>query len=155
MSDDPDSRPVPHDALEEPLALFREGKLELAALAEILVRFGRSDHAEAPRATMAALLARELRHTVPADGPRTRQLRPRSAAKTAGPATRVGATGLDRFTTAAGVATTVALGLGPDSPAPTDPGDVRHAFGRVLGEGGVGVVRLAVDRDLSSGPTTR
>lgn len=148
MSDDTDSRPVPRDALEEPLALFRDGKLELAALAEILVRFGRSDRGEAPRATMAAILARALRHTVPADAPRTRQLRPRVGVKTATPARLTDTTGLDRFTAAAGVATTVALGLGPDSPAPTDPGDARHAFGRVLGEGGVGVVRLAVDRDL-------
>ncbi|TNF29226.1 MAG: cyclic nucleotide-binding domain-containing protein [Deltaproteobacteria bacterium] len=147
MAVDVDNRPVPSAALEEPLTLFREGKLDLGTLAEVLVRFGRADHGEAPRATMAGVLARTLRHTAPTSAPQTRQLRARPRPRSE-PLQAVDLTSLDRFTAAAGVAATVGIGLGPDCPLPDGPGDARHAFGHPLGQGGVGVVRLAVDRDL-------
>jgi len=148
MVDDADKRPVPRAALDEPLALFREGKLDLATLAEVLVRFGRADHGEAPHATMARVLSQALRHTAPAAAPRTRQIRPRPNSRAVTVVPPGDLTGLDRFTAAAGVKPTVDLGLGADCPTPDDPGDDRHAFGHALGEGGVGLVRLAVDRDL-------
>ena len=146
---------MPREALEEALPHFREHRLSLEALCEVMVRFGQTPTAhDAPRTTMTRLVSQALRHTVPAVSPpaRTRRLSlPRlghstPAVKSPGPATDT--TRLDHFAAVRGVTPTVHPGLDPDCPAAADPGDPRHAVGHPLGEGGVGLVRLGVDRDL-------
>ncbi|MCB9733328.1 MAG: protein kinase [Deltaproteobacteria bacterium] len=169
MSDDRDDAggdararpPSPADApaavFDEAFTLYRAGRLELEALCRLMIRFGATPAAAtAPRATLAALLAKTASATVPehvapaasASEPRqTRPLRTRATPSTATTTTSAG-TRLHRFTAARGVVPTVHPGLDADSPDPAGPGDERHALGRELGEGGMGRVRVAVDRDL-------